>query len=134
MEAQIIFEYDIVILITGCRYWSDYNMIFDALTKYKDKYVLLIHGDCKGADKLAGEAATKLKFEIDAKPADWNKYGRAAGPIRNTEMVKQAAEFHNRGVEVHVLAFHDDLQKSVGTKHCVNQAKKYKLNTTLYSH
>jgi len=75
----------------------------------------LIHGDCKGADTLAGKAGAELKFEIDAQAANWEKYSRAAGPIRNTEMVKQAAEFQDRGTKVQVLAFHDDLQKSVGT-------------------
>lgn len=125
---------DVVILVTGDRNWTDYDMVLEALSKFKDKSVLLIHGDCKGADKLAGKAAKELHFLMDAQPADWTRYGKAAGFIRNTEMVKQAILLKEEGIPVYVLAFHDNLELSKGTKHCVEQAKKYGLSVELYSH
>ena len=132
--AEIVFEDDIVILITGDRNWTDYDFILEVLSRFKDKSVLLIHGDCRGADKLAGKAARELKFEVDSHPAEWDKYGRGAGPIRNTEMVKQAAKLESEGLEVYVLAFHDNIETSRGTPHCINQSKNHGLNVELYSH
>jgi hypothetical protein len=50
-------------------------------------------------------------------PADWETYGKAAGPIRNTQMLTE-------GNPDMVAAFHNDISKSKGTKNMIVQAKK----------
>lgn len=50
---------------------------------------LLIHGAAKGADSIAHDIAFKFGWRIQACPADWDKHGNSAGPIRNREMFKQ---------------------------------------------
>ena len=60
---------------------------------------LLIHGACgkrdehgrafEGADELAHDIAFELGWRIEAHPADWDRYGNAAGPIRNSEMAER---------------------------------------------
>lgn len=127
-------SYDQVILITGARDWTDAVAIKNVLEPYKNKRVLLIHGDCRGVDKLAGNAAKDLGFSLSVKPANWTKYGRAAGPIRNKEMVNEALAYQKAGISTIVLAFHDDLSTSKGTKQCVGQAEKAGLEIILYSH
>lgn len=106
--------------ITGDRDWSDYLTIEKALRAVLDdddpQTVIVVHGAARGADSIAGEVATELGCKVEVFPADWKKYGRAAGPIRNTEML-------DSGPDV-VLAFHDDLKSSKGTKNCVEQALK----------
>lgn len=72
---------------------------------------------------MAGEVATELGCQVEVFPADWKKYGRAAGPIRNNEMLDSDPDV--------VLAFHDSLETSKGTKHCVEQALKRGM-TVLY--
>lgn len=79
------------VLITGGRYFSDRKLLNDALDAIHagDPIVLLIHGDANGADRLAGQWATSNGIAIKAIPAAWEKHGRAAGPIRNTEMLNE---------------------------------------------
>jgi hypothetical protein len=58
----------------------------DAGAKRAGRGVVLIHGDAKGADALAGAIGRELGWEIIACPADWAKHGKSAGPRRNREM------------------------------------------------
>lgn len=78
------------ILITGGRDFDDREMLFLALDRLHSElgFTLLIHGDAKGADRLAGEWATERTIEVLACPADWKRHGRAAGPIRNRQMLE----------------------------------------------
>lgn len=50
----------------------------------------VICGMAKGADTLGKQVALKMNIPVKEFPADWNKYGRSAGPIRNAEMAKNA--------------------------------------------
>ena len=136
--------YSQVILVTGAREWADKDLIYNTLKEYifasgglrytDAKSVLLIHGACRGADNIAGDAANRLGFTVSFKPANWKEYGRAAGVIRNLEMIKLAKEYSDKGIPVIVLAFHDDLSKSKGTKHCVEMSIKNGLETKVFGH
>lgn len=50
---------------------------------------MLIHGDAPGADWHADRWAKGRDIAIKACPAPWEKYGAAAGPIRNAYMLSQ---------------------------------------------
>lgn len=78
------------VLITGGRDFSDRDNLFSVLDKLHEEYsfTLLIHGDAPGADRLSGEWAEKVGIDILATPAEWQKYGRAAGMIRNRSMLE----------------------------------------------
>lgn len=52
--------------------------------------VAVIHGDARGADRLAGAVAEAAGVPIEKYPADWDKHGRGAGPIRNQRMLDDA--------------------------------------------
>ena len=54
-----------------------------------DKEVTIIHGDAIGADRLGGAWAEIHDLPVQKFPADWDKYKKAAGPIRNTQMLKE---------------------------------------------
>lgn len=49
----------------------------------------IISGMARGADSLAAEWATKFGFPLQKFPADWKKYGKAAGSIRNQQMLDE---------------------------------------------
>ena len=104
------------LLVCGDRNWNDYGLIKQHINQLLNVEVI-IEGDARGADKLAGEVATELKIELLKIPAKWGLYKRAAGPIRNIEML-------NSGKPDFVLAFHDDIEKSKGTKHMISIALK----------
>jgi hypothetical protein len=51
---------------------------------------VLIHGDGKGADEIAARWATSREVKVEVYPADWLTHGKAAGPIRNSEMLRRS--------------------------------------------
>lgn len=96
------------ILVTGSRDWRDDYAIGMALIAAGAGrlHVLLIHGDCAGADKIAGTHArgaagwTELPM-----PAPWELHGKPAGPRRNKRMLEvlQALAFCEYDCEVHAF-------------------------------
>lgn len=78
------------ILITGGRDFDDRTMLFVALDRLHTEhgFTILIHGDARGADQMAGEWAVERGVEVLACPADWKRHGRGAGPIRNRQMLE----------------------------------------------
>lgn len=84
------------ILITGSRDWGDYEAIVDVLVYEMgpDPYeATVVSGACPtGADALCEEVAKYLGATIERHPANWEKYGKPAGFIRNKEMVDLGAD------------------------------------------
>lgn len=114
------------IQITGARDYTNEKTVKNALKEYIPEYCIVVHGNCSGADKLCGKIAKKKGFEVEEFPAEWSKYGRAAGPVRNIQMLNIIINYvFNPDV---VLVFHPCLEKSKGTKHCANEANKRGLN------
>lgn len=52
----------------------------------------LFHGDARGADAAIAAAAERLGWLVEPIPAQWSRYGPAAGPIRNRLMLQRAIE------------------------------------------
>lgn len=108
------------VLVTGSRSWTDREVIRQALASIPvvhralTRNVTVVHGAARGADTIAAEEATKLGMAVEAHPADWERHGKAAGPIRNGEMVALGADV--------VLAF--PLGRSVGTRDCMRRAQR----------
>lgn len=73
--------------VTGGRDFTDIERVRSALSSLEPRPTLLIHGAAQGADSLAAQVAAEMGILIEAHPADWDKHRRAAGPIRNAEMV-----------------------------------------------
>jgi hypothetical protein len=53
---------------------------------------LLLHGGARGADRLIEQACRSLAWPVEVIPAEWARYGRAAGPLRNGLMLRRALE------------------------------------------
>lgn len=107
-------------VICGCRDFQDYDLLEEKclfFLKNQLPDVCIISGGCSGADRLAEIFANKHNLQIKVINANWEKYGRSAGPKRNEEMVKLANG---------VIAFWD--YKSRGTKSTINLCKKYNVN------
>lgn len=79
------------IIIAGGRDFvpssDDYRIIQDILTRKADE---VVSGGCRGADRFGEECADNLGLPNKVFNADWNKHGRAAGPIRNRQMAEYA--------------------------------------------
>jgi len=103
------------IIIAGGREYSNYEelkKICDYLLKDK-KDIEIVSGNAKGADTLGEKYAVEKGYKISLFPADWDKYNKAAGYIRNKEMAEYADA---------LIAFWDG--KSKGTNHMINLAKE----------
>lgn len=109
-----------ILLVTGDRHWTNRKKIAEQIYKRRKKIQLLIHGGAAGADLIADEYARVLGIQTAEFDANWTFYKRAAGPIRNRNMVK----FIKPDL---VLAFHKNLKKSKGTADMVSVARKMKI-------
>jgi hypothetical protein len=103
------------VLVCGDRNWRDMVAIERELRKLPQDTVI-IHGAARGADTLGGFIADKLGFKVISFPADWKRYGRGGGVVRNQQMIDE-------GKPDLVLAFHENIAESRGTKDMVNRAK-----------
>lgn len=112
------------VLVCGDRDWKDINLIMEAVENLGE--VVIIHGNARGADRLAGAVARTLGLPEVIVPAQWPYYGKSAGPIRNRWMLDLEPDL--------VVAFHDCIEESKGTKDCVNEAKRRGIPTEIFTH
>lgn len=104
------------IAVVGSRDFTDYDKLSNVLDAHIDPiHDSLISGGARGADSLAQKYAYDNNISIMIIPADWDKYGKAAGPIRNAEIVEKAT---------FVIAFWDGWSR--GTNSTINLAKEAK--------
>lgn len=105
-------------LITGDRNWTNRAAIKRVLQQAKSAgYDTLIEGEARGADSIAKEEATRLGYIVRGFPANWAEYHRAAGYIRNQQMLDE-------GQPDTVVYFHKNLAESKGTADMVRRARK----------
>ncbi len=110
------------ILVTGARDWTSEELIDLVVSRLPTKSIV-VHGGCRGADAIAGMLASKRGHEVREYPADWTRYGRAAGHIRNQEMLDREHR-ENEPIDI-VFAFHEALfDRSRGTLDMCKRAEK----------
>jgi hypothetical protein len=88
------------VLVCGGRDYVDQSKLADVLDAEhaREPFDVLISGMAKGADSLGAAWAVTRGIDVLRFPADWDKHGRAAGPIRNQQMLDE-------GKPTHVIAF-----------------------------
>lgn len=107
------------IVIAGCRNYNNYYEAKDYIDFCireikKNNTIVILSGGCRGADAIGERYAIENGYEIRKFVANWDKYGKAAGPIRNEQMAKEAD---------YIICFWD--YESRGTKSMIEYAKKY---------
>lgn len=112
------------IIVAGGRDFTDYALLSETLDVILKRYTLrevqIVSGCCRGADALGERYAREHGIPVVRFPADWQAYGKAAGPIRNRKMAEYASE--GEGI---LVAFWDG--KSRGTASMIRLAEKYEL-------
>ena len=117
MEDRPIYK----IIIAGGRDFMDYNLLKEKTNKILQEKkvthkIVIISGCARGADTLGLRYASENAFDVEEYSADWNKYGKKAGYVRNVEMAENADA---------LIAFWDG--KSKGTKHMIDIATERNL-------
>lgn len=131
------------VLICGDRSWKDSELIREYLQQLIKNHeevhhelqdypggfepLIIIEGAAPGADSIARFEAEKLGLTVLSFPAEWSKYGKSAGPKRNAQMLKE-------GKPDCVLAFHDYIENSKGTRGMIELAIKAEIPYKIVSH
>lgn len=77
------------VLVCGGRDYQNVMRVWEILDLLPKKDLVIIQGDARGADELAKTWAKNKNVECLSFPADWNKYGKRAGYIRNAKMLDE---------------------------------------------
>ena len=79
------------VLVCGGRDFMDRSWLFRELDALRSSrgVTAIISGCAPGADTLGIEWAEARGIEVARFAADWNTHGRAAGPIRNQQMLDE---------------------------------------------
>lgn len=79
------------ILVCGGRDYADQALLFGVLDMEAEQAPIytIIQGGADGADRLARLWCHSRKCRFENYPADWRTHGRAAGPIRNQQMLDE---------------------------------------------
>lgn len=100
------------LIVAGGRDFSDRDLLAHTICQVcealKPRQLIIVSGMARGADLLAYEFAKECDEEVMEFPADWDKYGKRAGYVRNNQMAEVADG---------LLAFWDG--QSRGTKHMI---------------
>lgn len=104
------------LLICGSREFTSYPLVLKTIREENLNPSEVISGAAKGADSLGILYAEQNGIPIKLFPAEWEKFNRRAGVVRNFQMVDYIKQFPDSAV----LAFWDG--KSKGTKHCTDYA------------
>jgi hypothetical protein len=109
----------IKVIVAGGRDFNQYDLLkkkLDFYLKNITEPIEIVSGAANGADKLGEKYAKEKGLKLKLFPANWNKYNKSAGFIRNKEMADYAT---------HCVCFHDGVSK--GTLHMINLAKENNL-------
>lgn len=109
------------VIIAGGRNITDYNVVKTAYYKSGFQATEIVSGAAKGVDYLGELFAKDNGISIQRFPADWNKYGKRAGPLRNLQMAEYADA---------LIAVWDG--ESKGTANMITQARQHGLEVFVY--
>lgn len=114
------------VIICGSREFIDFELLSRTCDYYlsqklnSEEEVVIVSGCARGADTLGEKYAMSRGLRVMKFPADWSKYGKKAGFIRNEEMAKNGDA---------CIAFLSREGKNVGTKMMISLASVYNLPT-----
>ncbi len=108
------------LIIAGSRTIHDYKLVEEFVDKLPFKPTEIVSGRADGVDKLGERYAIQHRIKIAKFPADWTKYGKAAGFIRNEEMALY-------GDALIAFVRYDKGKGTNGTLNMIEMAKKHNL-------
>ena len=108
-------------IIAGSRAITDIRLISDAVEAADWSITAVLSGGARGVDNLGERYAAEGGIPLEIYPADWGRYGKGAGRIRNAEMASKAEA---------LIAIWDG--KSKGTKNMINIARMTGLSILIW--
>jgi len=113
------------VIIAGGRDFNDYDLLCEKCDKILSRQteIEIVSGRARGADQLGERFAKERGYPIKMFAADWAKFGKQAGYLRNIEM----AEYGDA-----LIAFWN--QESKGTEHMIDIAKEKSLKIRIITY
>ena len=112
------------VIICGSRNFNNYELLKEKCDYFLSRKindgskVVIVSGCARGADQLGEKYASERGLAVLKFPANWDKYGKRAGYLRNKNM----AEVANA-----CIAFLDPNSENIGTKMMIRIAREQKL-------
>lgn len=107
------------IIVCGGRHFENYALLCKTLAEnFGNDIEEIVSGHCVGADTLGEKWAKEHGVACKIFPAEWKRYGKKAGPMRNKQMVDYVDGFAKKAV----VAFTSS--NSVGTRNTIALAKR----------
>lgn len=112
---------DFRVIVAGTRTFDDYEFLcyhcdYFLSEMRKKRRIVIVSGRANGADQMGERYARERGYSLRTYPANWERYGNRAGPIRN-ELMAQNADA--------LIAYWDG--RSPGTKNMIDMARDYGL-------
>ncbi len=112
------------VIVAGTRSLTNLSLVYTTLDEFFIRYIqanqrqliTIISGNYSGADALGEHYAKQYNHPLETYPADWDQYGKSAGPKRNALMASLAT---------HCICFWDGISR--GSKNMIDNAIKYNL-------
>ena len=116
------------VIIAGTRTFDDYELLRRTMCELfgsiPASQLEIVSGHCpSGADLLGEQFAIRNHMKLTLFPAEWNTYGKAAGPIRNRQMAEYASP------DEYCVIFWDG--KSRGSQSMIAEASKAGIKTRI---
>ena len=78
------------VIVCGGRTFTDFYQLSSVLDARRESIGRVVTGGGRGADGLAMQWASENGIPVEVYEADWEKFKRAAGPIRNKRMIEES--------------------------------------------
>ena len=113
------------VIVCGSRSFNNYSTLCDALDDFLQQFpneqICIVSGCARGADALAIQYAEERNLQLLRFPANWKRFGKSAGIIRNFQMLEIANI---------CFGFHDGVSR--GTAHMLRISRKKNIRTEVY--
>lgn len=108
-------------IIAGSRALTDPALVEEAVKASGFEVTTVISGTAKGIDQLGERWAEARGLPVERFPADWDTHGKAAGRLRNREMIEVAEA---------LVAIWDSVSR--GTEDCIAEARRRGLKVFVF--
>jgi hypothetical protein len=114
------------VIIAGSRWIDRYKVVERAIAASGFHVTTVLSGAARGVDRLGEQWANLNTRGLSQYPAEWDRYGKRAGILRNQRMARDAAEADEGGL----IAVWDGTSR--GTRHMIEEACRQQLKVHVH--
>lgn len=113
------------LLVTGSRDWPAPRLLLANLRRFYRPHIIMVVGDARGVDTRSAKIWRGQGGEVEVHAADWARFGKRAGVLRNEEMVRSINPDHGM-----TMAFINNCSR--GATHCAGFSEEWAIPTFIW--